>query len=122
MQFSDPYGGTHYNSVYLDASEYGWVSYQLDGKWDVFGANLSTYTDASSGISIDIAIWGDGRLLYLERGYQKTDAPKEIILSVAGVQNLSFMSYNRGEYSGGIVYLNEARLLAAASEVQSDMV
>ena len=32
------------------------------------------------------------------------------------------MSYNRGEYSGGIVYLNEARLLAAASEVQSDMV
>jgi hypothetical protein len=120
--FSDPYGGTHYNSVYLDASEYGWVSYQLDGKWDVFGANLSTYTDASSGISIDIAIWGDGRLLYLERGYQKTDAPKEIILSVAGVQNLSIMSYNRGEYSGGIVYLNEARLLAAASEVQSDMV
>ena len=73
--FLDPYGGKHYNSVYLDASQSGWISYQLDGKWDVFGVNLSTYTDASSGISIDIAIWGDGRLLYMERGYQKTDAP-----------------------------------------------
>ena len=120
--FSDPYGGSHYNSVYLDASQSGWISYQLDGKWDVFGANLSTYTDASSGISIDVAIWGDGRLLYMERGYQKTDAPKEIILSVAGVQNLTIMSYNWGEYSNGFIYLNEARLLAAASEVPSDTV
>lgn len=120
--FSDPYGGNHYNSVYLDASESGWISYQLDGKWDVFGANLSTYTEASSGISIDVAIWGDGRLLYMERGYQKTDAPKEIILSVSGVQNLTIMSYNWGEYSNGFIYLNEARFLAAASEVPSDTV
>lgn len=120
--FYDPYGEAHYASVYVDASENGWVSYQLDGKWSTFGANLSTYADAGSGISIDIAIWGDGRLLYMKRGYQKTDAPEEIILSVEGIQKLTIMAYNRGEYNGGIIYLNEARLMKSAEQVVSDTI
>ena len=63
-QLEDPYGNKHFASVVLDASENGWVKYELDGNYNFFTATLSTCTDAESDAAFEIAIWGDGKLLY----------------------------------------------------------
>lgn len=43
-QLEDPYGNKHFASVVLDASENGWVKYELDGNYNFFTATLSTCT------------------------------------------------------------------------------
>lgn len=109
-QLEDPYGNKHFASVVLDASENGWVKYELDGNYNLFTATLSTCTDAESDASFEIAIWGDGKLLYSRYNYQKTDAPETIALNTTGISKLSIKMANRGGYNNGFLGLNEAKL------------
>lgn len=112
--FEDSYGNSHYSSQYLDASEDGWISWDLNGEWDVFGTNISTWSDAESGASFDLAVWADGKLIYSLYDYQKTDVPQSVVLSVAGVQKLTIQTCNRGDYGNGYLFLSEGRLCKAA--------
>lgn len=108
-ELEDPYGNRHFGSPVLDASENGQVKYELGGKYSLFTANLSTWNDAESDASFELAIWGDGKLLYSRYNYRKTDAPEMIALNVTGVDKLSIQAANRGAYSNGSLCLNEAK-------------
>ena len=108
-ELEDPYGNRHFGSPVLDASENGQVKYELGGKYSLFTANLSTWNDAESDASFELAIWGDGKLLYSRYNYRKTDAPEMIALNVTGVDKLSIQAANRGAYSNGFLCLNEAK-------------
>ena len=108
-ELEDPYGNRHFGSPVLDASENGQVKYELGGKYSLFTANLSTWNDAESDASFELAIGGDGKLLSSRYNYRKTDAPEMIALNVTGVDKLSIQAANRGAYSNGFLCLNEAK-------------
>ena len=103
----DTYGKDHFYSVYLDASENGTITYNLEGKWDKLSGTLSTWAEAQSEAAFDITIWGDDKILFSRYDYHKTDAPVPFCLDVAGVKKLSVVSCNRGAYSDGFLFIHE---------------
>lgn len=106
----DPYGKEHFYSIYLEASENGAMVYDLNGEWTKLSVVLSTWPEAGSGASFDIGIWGDGKLLFSRYDYKKTDAPEKVCLDVTGVQQLSVITDNWGDYSSGYLFLHEGKL------------
>lgn len=112
----DPYGNDHYRSLYLDASERGMAVYDLNGEYSRFTGTLSTWAEADSGCLFECAVWGDGKLLFSEYSYQKSDAPIPFSLNVEGIRTLSIQSRNRGTSDGGFLFLNEAKLISYGTE------
>ena len=83
---TDPYGNDHFYSLYLDAAQRGSMTYDLDGAWSRLTGTISTWTEADSGCSFEIAIWGDGTLLFSKYDYQKGDAAIPFAIDVKGVE------------------------------------
>ncbi len=118
----DSYGNDYYGVISYDASSDSWNQYQLDGKYDRLTGSISVYEDAASGVSIDFAVFGDGKLLYRQRAIGKQAAPIGIDLDVSGVQELLIATRNPGEYSNGYLLLGNAKLYAAEAPVEAEYV
>lgn len=112
----DPYGKDHYGSLYLNASENGWVSYDLKGGYKALTGNVSTWQEAESGASFEMTVWGDGKLLYELYDYEKTREPVFFSIDVQGVHRLTIDTGNRGDKGGGYLFLNETALLPDETE------
>ncbi len=112
---TDHYGTEHFGSLYLDASRNGAAFYDLNGEWERLTGTVSTFADAQSDALFEIVIWGDDQILFSRYAYRKTDAPMNIDLDLTGVQKLAVETFNRGGYSNGYLFLNDAKLTKAAS-------
>lgn len=112
----DPYGDDHFYSLYLNASERGMVTYDLNGRWTQLSGTISTWSEAESEAVFEIAVWGDGCLLFSKYDYQKGDAAVPFCIDVAGVKTLSVQTRNRGSQNNGYLFINEAKLTADALE------
>ena len=98
---TDPYGNAHENVMALYAGDRARVDYWLDGRWSRFTGMLSTDSDAGTDAMMSLYIWGDGRVLYAVDAYQRSQAPQDFAIDVAGVQRLSIQTvcYGRNDHA-----------------------
>lgn len=114
---TDHYGNDHFGSMSLDASNRGSMEYELGGDYSRLTGTISTFADAQSDAVFEIAIWGDGELLFSRFNYKKTEAPMNMDIDLTGVQRLTIAAVNRGGYSSGYLFLNDAKLTQAGEPV-----
>ncbi len=119
---TDSYGNSYYGVITYDASCDGWNEYQLDGRYSRLTGNLAVYEEAASGVSIDIAIFGDGKLLYRQRAIGRQTVPIGVDLDVRGVQELIIATRNPGEYSNGFLLFGNAKLYASEETAAAEHV
>lgn len=113
---TDPYGNDHFYSLYLDAAQRGSMTYDLDGAWSKLTGTISTWTEADSECSFEIAIWGDGTLLFSKYDYRKGDAAIPFAIDVKGVEKLCIQTNAYGNTYNGYLFLNEGKLFADGTE------
>lgn len=116
---TDHYGNAHFGSMYLDASNRGSMEYDLDGKYSRLTGTISTFADAQSDAAFEIVIWGDGEVLFSRFNYRKTEAPMNMDIDLTGVQHLTIAAINRGGYSNGYLFINDAKLTEAEKAVSA---
>lgn len=112
----DPYGESHFYSLYLNASERAAAYYELNGAYSELTGTISTWTEADSEGVYELAVWGDDQLLFSLFDYQKADAPVSFRIDVKGVETLSIQTRNRGAESNGYLFLNEGKLYSDGTE------
>jgi len=116
--FQDPYGNQHFRSVALDASEDAWAIYDLNGRYSSLSGNFTTWTEAGSEASFELAVWGDGVPLLMCYDYKKSDAPVNFNIDLTGVDILTIQAYNRGDYGNGFLFLNETNLVVNPEPIE----
>lgn len=113
---TDPYGDDHFCSLYLDAAQGGFLTYDLNGGWSELTGTISTWTDAESECIFEIAIWGDDTLLFSKYNYKKGDAAIPFAIDVKGVEKLYIQTKAYGNTYNGYLFLNEGWLTADGTE------
>ncbi len=116
-QMQDPYGGMHFFSTALDADYFGTLEYDLNGTKKMLQMTVSTDEDAGTDAHMDLAVWGDDRLLYSVYDYQRSDAPQYVTIDLTGVQRLSIQTCNRGNSGNAWMVLSDAIVTDAEDPV-----
>lgn len=116
----DSYGSRSYGVISYDASNNGWTQYELNGAYEYLTGETAVYADAASGVSMDFAVFGDGKLLYRQRAVTRQTDPRAFSVDLTGVQTLTIETGNQGEYSGGWLLLGKAKLYPASQPEVSE--
>lgn len=106
----DTYGNGHYGALYFDASNSAWAQYELSGTYASLTGELSVYSEAESGASFDLAIFGDGKLLWSKCGMTRQMNPASFTVDVRDVQRLTIETRNLGDQNNGWLILDQAKL------------
>lgn len=110
----DSYGNLSYGVIAYNTSQNGWTQYKLNGEYEKLSGEIAVYAEAESGVSMDFAIFGDGKLLYKQSSITRQSVPQSFVVNVSGVQTLTIAVRNLGEYSyNGYLLLNKAKLYQA---------
>lgn len=114
----DSYGNFSYGVIAYNTSQNGWTQYKLNGEYEKLSGETAVYAEAESGVSMDFAVFGDGKLLYRQSSITRQSAPQSFAVDVSGVQTLTIAVRNMGEYSyNGYLLLNKAKLYQADQKV-----
>lgn len=99
------YGKTYKSNIYkMDASNWAYVVYDLDGQYSSFSGTLVASTGTGRGASMNIAIFVDGKLKWDFSKFTKQNKPEDITIDLNGARTLSIKTSNSGEYSCGWVF------------------
>lgn len=100
------YGKTHRSNIYrMDASNWAYVVYDLNGQYTSFSGTLVASTGTGRGALMNIAIFVDGNLKWDFSGFTKQNKPEDIIIDLNGAKTFSIKTSNSGEYSCGWIFL-----------------
>ena len=115
------YGENCYGVLTYDTSNNGWSKHKLNGKYARLTGTTAVYSEAASGVSMDFAVFGDGKLLYRQRAITRETAPQALDIDVSGVDVLTIVTANQGETNAGLLLLDHAKLYPAeeAAETQT---
>ena len=87
---TDSYGNTYSSNVLkFNTWAEAFVTYDLNGAYDTFKANIVCSTLTGSNAKMNVGIYADGELLYDLKGYTRQKAPEAVSLDVSGVGQLS---------------------------------
>lgn len=92
----------------------------LNGQYSTFEGNVTVYANASQGVNMTLAIFGDGSLLYELNGCTRNKEAVPFTVDVTGIRTLTISSKNDGTYDGGYLYLNEAVLIPTEGEAEAE--
>lgn len=109
----DTYGNCYYATRCYDASEKGRAFYELDGEYSRLTGITSIYEKAASGVSVNFAIFGDGKLLYKQTAITRETNPQFIDVDVSGVDVLTIETSNWGETSEDWLLFSDITLYPA---------
>ena len=101
------------DSLRMNAEAAGYAEYALDGKYKALTARVDLAADSDVNSRADIAVFGDGVLLYSRTGMSKASLPVSFMADLTGVQNLKIMSSSRGFAA---IYLEDPVLYPAEEE------
>ncbi|MCI7814152.1 MAG: NPCBM/NEW2 domain-containing protein [Lachnospiraceae bacterium] len=113
------YGNRSYGVIAYNASDSGWTQYQLNGAYEKLTGEVSIYSEAASGVSMDFAVFGDGQLLYRQTAITRQTIPTSFALDVSGIKVLTIETRNLGETSSGWLLLGNAKLYAHEGETET---
>ncbi len=112
----DSYGNSLYGMIKYDASNHGWTQYQLNGNYQRLTGEIAVCADAQSDVSMDFAVFGDGKLLYRQTALTRQTKPSTFTIDVRGVDRLTIETRNLGGYSNGNLILSKAKLYESAEK------
>lgn len=118
VHFLDRQENLHLNSVCLDASNDAWFSCPLDGNYASMEGSVSITRKAADGVKLQLAMFGDGKLLYELRDYTKDRDSAEFSIDLTGVKVLTIASRNDGKSDYGQLFLNDAKLFLAEEKAE----
>ena len=116
----DTYGDTHYGAILFHASAGGWAQYELNGAYSRLGGEISVYSEADTGDGLDIAVFGDGKLLWSKCGITREMKAASFDADVSGVQSVAIMTRSPGSSDNGWLILDHAKLHGGQTETASD--
>ncbi len=93
---TDSYGDTYNkgNIFAIDASEEGYVMYDLNGEYSRFSGKVIISNEASSECDIDMAIYGDGQELYSKKDITRQMEAQSFDIDVTGIGKLEIRTAN----------------------------
>jgi len=104
------YGKTYKSNIYkMDASNYAYVVYDLNGQYSSFSGRLVASTGTGRGASMNIAIFVDGNPKWDFSGFTKQNKPEDIMIDLNGAKTLSIKTSNSGDYSCGWVFFIDSK-------------
>lgn len=104
------YGKTYKSNICkMDASNWAYVVYDLDGQYSSFSGTLVASTGTGRGASMNIAIFVDGNLKWDFSEFTKQNKPEDITIDINGARTLSIKTSNSGEYSCGWVFFVDSK-------------
>lgn len=102
-------------SIQMDTSNEAFFKVDLNGQYSVFSGSISPTSKASANVDMQVAIFGDGKCLYSRENITKASKEIDFAVDVSGVKKLTVMTWNRGSYDWGLVFLENANLEQALS-------
>lgn len=112
----DTYGNTHYGAILFHASSGGWAQYELKGAYTRLAGVVSVYSEADSQEELDIAVFGDGKLLWSECGITRQMREVSFDVDVSGVQSVTIATRSSGTSGNGWLILDQAKLYGEQTE------
>ncbi|MBR6770945.1 MAG: S-layer homology domain-containing protein [Lachnospiraceae bacterium] len=98
---TDKKGNSYHHAVSYDTSWNAYAEYKLDGKFTKLSGRFFVSPAASSGKNITIAIYQDGKRVFLKEGITETSEPIQVELDVTNGQTLRIETKNKGTYDHG---------------------
>lgn len=99
------YGNTHKSNIYgMDASNWAYVVYDLNGQYSSFSGTLVASTGTGRGALMNIAIFVDGNLKWDFSGFTRQNKPEDIMIDLNGAKTFSIKTSNSGEYPDGWIF------------------
>ena len=98
---TDKKGNSYHHAVSYDTSWNAYAEYKLDGKFTKLSGRFFVSPAASSGKNITIAIYQDGKRVFLKEGITETSEPIQVELDVTNGQTLRIETKNKGSYDHG---------------------
>ncbi|SDG57082.1 NPCBM/NEW2 domain-containing protein [Marvinbryantia formatexigens] len=95
-------------SVRMDASNNAYFRVRLDGKYGTLTGTAEPYSEASENVNMQLAVFGDGKLLWELRNIRKSEEETAFSVDVSGVNVLTVASSNNGSYDYGHLYFTGA--------------
>ncbi len=117
---TDSSGADHFGSLGFNATKSGMAIYRLSGKYAWLDAVLGASALADPSDSMDLAIWGDGKLLFSRYGFTRDDALTQFRLNVEGVDRLCIQSANSGSSDNGWLFLHDSKLTSITSDMEPE--
>lgn len=117
----DTYGNCYYATRCYDTSEKGRASYALNGEYSRLTGITSVYEKAASGVSMNFAIFGDGKLLYKQTAITRESKAQYIDVDVRGVDVLTITTSNWGETSEDWLLFSDVTLYPAETVQESNV-
>ena len=115
-------GGYDPLAVQLKAYDGGWASFDLNGAYAGLDAVLHVHPDSHCNACAALAIFGDGRLLYLTDDLRRGDATRGVRVDVTGVRTLKLMSAGIGDNERIWIDVTDAWLTPAQAPTQTKAV
>lgn len=102
----DSYGNEYSdNIIYLDASNFGYVSYDLNGQYESFSGTVVPSDETGTGADMSLAMFADGELVYSRTNITRQTGAEDFQINVSNVGKLEIKASNDGEYSCGWVFI-----------------
>ena len=101
----------------MDASNFAYVVYELDGQYSSFSGTLVASTDTGREALMNIAVFVDGNLKWDFSGFTKQNKPEDINIDLNGAKTFSIKTFNSGEYSYGWVFIIDAKFTKSEQPV-----
>jgi len=112
------YGETHGSNIYkMDASNWAYVVYDLNGQYSSFSGTLVASTDTGRGALMNIAIFVDGILKWDFSEFSKQNKPEDIMIDLSGASTFSVKTSNSGEYSYGWIFFIDSKFTKSGQPV-----
>lgn len=102
----DSYGNKYDNNIIrFDATNAGYASYDLNGQYQSFSGKIVASDDTGGDVSINLAIFADGKQLYSQTGITRQMEGQDISLDLTNVGKLEIKTSNDGGYSNGFIFI-----------------
>ena len=105
-------------SLYMNAGERGYASFELSGKYRALSGGIVASFESDVNSRADFAVFGDGVLLYRQKGVRTGTDLQQFMIDVSGVRTLTVMSSGNGNIS---LFLTEPVLFPAGEAVPSSV-
>lgn len=103
-------------AVEMDASNNAEFTVNLNQTYGALEGCIGVYEGASDNVNMQLAIFGDGRLLYELRDIRKNMEDREYSIDVTGINVLTVATSNSGSYNNGFLYFSGELQNTEASE------
>lgn len=104
---TDSYGKEYNSNIYgFDARKYGYIKYELNGKYASFSGTLVAANSTASGAKMSFAIFADGKEVYSISNFTKQMDAQSINVNLSGANVVEFMSWGTDVWDSWLYVTN----------------